>query len=148
VQTARYLVARVVELSPGVKHGHDHLGRGALFGWMLAHGNSAPVVLDGDGPVEMDLHVDTVAMTGQGLVDRVVHHLVDHVVETGAVVGVPDVHTGPLADRLEPLENLDALFVVLVRCKRRGRRHGHPRRRSPCRFPRPRFGSNPTHSWW
>src|SRR5581483_344837 len=51
---------------------------------------------------------------GQRLVDRVVHHLVDHVVKTGAVVGVPDVHPGTFTHGLEALEDLDALFVVVA----------------------------------
>ena len=55
-------------------------------------------------------------MPGQRLVDRVVGNLEHHVVEARAVVGVADVHAGPLAHRVEALEDLDALGVVAVRC--------------------------------
>ena len=56
-------------------------------------------------------------MAGERLVDRIVGDLEHHVVEARAVVGVADVHAGPLAHRVEALEDLDALGVVaLVGC--------------------------------
>ena len=42
-------------------------------------------------------------MTGQGFVDGVVDNLENHVVQTGAIVGVTDVHTGPFAHGFEAL---------------------------------------------
>ena len=114
VQTARDLVARVVELPAGVQLGHDQLGRRSLLDRVLADRDAAAVVLDGDRAVEVDHHVDAIAEAGQRLVDRVVDDLVDHVVQAGAVIGVADVHPGTLANGLEALEDLDVLFVVLV----------------------------------
>jgi hypothetical protein len=129
VQTARDLVVRVVELATRVQHGHDDLGRGALLRRVLADRDAAAVVLDGDRAVVVDLHVDPVAVARQSLVDGVVDDLVDHVMQPGAVVGVPDVHAGALPHRLEPLEDLDALFVVGARgCLGRRRSfHAHDR---------------------
>ena len=46
------------------------------------------------------------------LVDRVVDRLPHQVVQAGAVVHVADVHAGALADRLEALEDGDALAAV------------------------------------
>src|SRR5207247_135733 len=43
---------------------------------------------------------------------RVVDHLVDHVMEAGAVVGIADIHARPLADRIEAFEDLDGFRVV------------------------------------
>ena len=51
-------------------------------------------------------------MAGHGLVDGVVHDLVDEVVETSDAGGA-DVHPGPLADGLEALQDLDVLCAVL-----------------------------------
>lgn len=51
-------------------------------------------------------------MPGQGLVDRVVNDLEDHVVEAGTVIGIPDVHPGPLAHGVKALEDLDLSGVV------------------------------------
>ena len=39
-------------------------------------------------------------MTGQRLVNAVVDHLIDHVVQARAIVGVADIHAGALANRL------------------------------------------------
>ena len=51
-------------------------------------------------------------MAGQRLVDGVVDHLVDHVVQARAVVGVADIHARPLADGIQALENLDGIGAV------------------------------------
>ena len=51
-------------------------------------------------------------MAGQRLVDGVVDHLVDHVVQARAVVGVADIHARALAHRIEPLQHLDAVGAV------------------------------------
>jgi hypothetical protein len=42
-------------------------------------------------------------VTGEGLVDGVIDDFKNHVVETSAVIGVTDVHAGPLANRVEAL---------------------------------------------
>ena len=60
------------------------------------------------------MHVDAVAEAGERFVDGVVDDLVDHVVKPGAVIGVADVHAGALANRLEALEDLDLVGVVVV----------------------------------
>ena len=57
------------------------------------------------------------AVAGHRLVDRVVHDLVDQVVQA-ARVGVADIHIGPEPDRLDPLELADAAGVVGLRCRR------------------------------
>ena len=67
--------------------------------------DAAAVVDDGDRVVGVDGDVDAGAVAGEGFVDRVVDDLVDEVVEA-ARPGGADVHAGPLADRLEALEDL------------------------------------------
>src|SRR5262249_32531165 len=52
------------------------------------------------------------AEAGERLVDGIVDDLENHVMQAGAVVGVADVHPGPLAHRFEPLQHLDAAGVV------------------------------------
>ena len=67
----------------------------------------------------MDGDPDGVAEARQRLVDRVVHHLVDQVMQP-VLAGGPDVHPRPLADRVESLEDLDAVGAVLAvahRCR-------------------------------
>ena len=101
MQTARDLVGVVVELTAGVQHGHDDFGGGDALFRMDIDRNSTAVVVHGDGFVGVDGDNDVGAVTGQRLVDRVVDDLEDHVVQAGAVIGVTDVHSRALADRIE-----------------------------------------------
>ena len=81
-------------------------------------GKPRPLSIDADAAVGEQHHVDGVAVAGQRLVDRVVDDLPDQVVQA-ALAGRTDVHTGPLADRLEALEHLDRLgtvFLLVLRC--------------------------------
>src|SRR5699024_9373033 len=92
------------------------------------------------GAVLHEGDVDGVGVPGHRLVDGVVDDLPHEVVQT-ALAGGADVHAGPLADGLEPLEDGDGARVVItraagVRCRRLdlGRRllvcHGSPRVRA------------------
>ena len=103
------VVAGVLELTAGVELGHDDLGRRHAFLGMDSGRDSAAIVLDRDRAVGVQLDEDPVAMAGERLVDRIVRDLEHHVVKARAVVGVADVHAGPLAHRVEALEDLDAV---------------------------------------
>ena len=81
---------------------------------MDAGRDAAAIVLDRDRAVGVELDQDAVAMAGERLVDRIVRNLEHHVVEARAVVGVADVHAGPLAHRVEALEDLDAVGAIVV----------------------------------
>ena len=112
MQAAGYLVAVLVELAAGVQHRQDDLGCRTL-GLVLvveldADRNAAPVVCYGNRVVAMNDDLDVVAMTGQRFVDGVVHHLEHHMVQTGSIGRVADVHTGTLTYCLQPFELLDA----------------------------------------
>ena len=111
VQTARHLVAVVVELAAGVQHGQHDFGR-RLAALVLIDRNAAAVVDDGDRAVDVDRDVDLIAEAGQRLVDRVVDDFVDEVVQPGRP-GRPDVHRRPLADGLEAFEDLDLVGAVV-----------------------------------
>jgi len=66
-------------------------------------GDAAAVVPDRDRAVDMDGHIDPLAVPGQMLVDRVVEDLRDAVVE-GSFIGAADVHSGLFSDGLQALE--------------------------------------------
>ena len=112
VQPSRDFVGVVVELTAGVQHGHDHFGSRNAFFLVHIHRNTATVVTHGDRFIRMDDDADVVAMTGQRFVDRVVDHLEHHVVQTAAIVGVADVHTGTLAYGIQAFQHLDTVGVV------------------------------------
>jgi hypothetical protein len=40
-------------------------------------------------------------MTGQRLVDGVIHNLENHVMKAAAVIGIPDVHSGTFTDGVQ-----------------------------------------------
>ena len=55
-------------------------------------------------------------MARQRLIDGVVDHLVDHVVQARAVVGVADVHARPFADGVQAAQHLDRIGAVAFAC--------------------------------
>ena len=116
VKTARNLVAALVEFTSGMQHRqHDFECRFALL-LVEVGGDTAAVVLDGDRVVLVDRHVDIGAIARQRLVDRVVHDLVNQVVET-LFADIADVHGRTLAHRFEAFEDLDirrGIFFFLL----------------------------------
>ena len=112
VQTAGDLVAATLaELAAGVQDGEHDLQGGLVLLLHLRDGDAAAVVGDRDGVVRVDRDRHRVAVAGEGLVHRVVHDLVDEVVQT-ACTGGADVHARALAHGFETLEDGDVLGVV------------------------------------
>src|SRR5690606_37635528 len=72
---------------------------------------AAAVVDDAETAVGEERHLDLGAIAREGFVDGVVDDLVHQVVQT-ALTGRADVHAGPLAYRLETLEDGDRRCVV------------------------------------
>ena len=108
VQAPGNLIGVVIELTAGVQHGHDHLsGADTLFG-VHVHGNTAAVIRYGDGFIRVDHHPDLGTVPGQGFVDGVIDHLENHVMQTGAVIRITDVHAGTFANGVQTLQHLDA----------------------------------------
>ncbi|MNL77981.1 hypothetical protein D3C87_2042720 [compost metagenome] len=60
--------------------------------------DTATVVGHGDGAIGIERDGDDIGMAGQGLIDRVVDDFVDHVMKTGAVIRITDIHAGALAN--------------------------------------------------
>ena len=105
------VAAAIAELAAGVKDGEHDLGGRLLLLLHDVDGDAAAVVRDGDAVVRVDGDLDLGRLAGERLVDGVVHHLVDQVMEA-ALPGGADVHAGPLANRLEALQNGDVLSGV------------------------------------
>ncbi len=100
VQTTRDLVRVAVELTASMQLGHDDLCRRDALFWVDIDRNTPAVVRYRDTGIGMDFYGHMVRVTGQCLVDAVVHDLVHHMVQARAIIRVPDIHTGALADSL------------------------------------------------
>ncbi len=114
MQTARHLVGGLVELAARVQDRHHDLQGGfvSVLG-VFVHGNAAAVVLDGHAVVDMHRNFDGVAGARQGLVNAVIDHLVDQMMEA-ARARVADVHGGPLSNGLQPFEHLNGFCTVTI----------------------------------
>src|SRR5882757_9152112 len=92
--------------------GHDDLGRGNALALVNVDGNAAAVVAHRDGAVGVEHDLHRAGVAGQRFVDGVVDDFVDHVVQAGAVIGVADIHAGPLAHGIETLQNPDRFRTI------------------------------------
>ena len=120
VQSARGLVGLGVELAARVQRRHDHFERGLFRKFrMRIDRDAAPVVGHADEPVGFELDLDPVGMAGDRLVHRVVDHFGEDVMQR-LLVGAADIHAGPAAHRLEPLQHLDVARRIVAAA--RGRR--------------------------
>ena len=117
VQTAGHLVRALVELTTGVQDGHDDLEGRLMHLLVLVDGNTATIVLDGNGVIFVDGYLDMGTETGHGLVDGVIDSLVDQMVES-FFTDVANIHGGTLADSFQSLKHLDVtrgvVFLLLL----------------------------------
>jgi hypothetical protein len=111
VEPARDLVAVAAELAAGVELREDDRERGQSLLRHDVHRDARAPVRDAHRVVRPDDHLDLRVAAGEGLVDRVVHDLVDEVVEA-SLARRSDVHPGAQADGLEALENGDVLSGI------------------------------------
>ncbi len=117
VETTRRRIRGAAELAARVQLGEDDLDAGQAGARLGVDRDAAALVEDLDGAVGVQDHLDAVPRAGQGLVDRVVDDLPEAVHEALAVARA-DIHAGALADRLEPLQDLQvAGGVVPVRAR-------------------------------
>jgi ribulose 1,5-bisphosphate synthetase/thiazole synthase len=95
MQTAGYFVVRRVELASRVQHGEHNLDCGHLLAvdHLVVHRNAAAVVDDRNRVVHVNRHIDPSGVAAQSFVDRIIHDLVDEVVQT-LLGGRADVHGG------------------------------------------------------
>ncbi|VAU68637.1 Uncharacterised protein [Klebsiella pneumoniae] len=118
VQTAGNFIGVIIELTACVQNGHDHFrSRYALFrvntGW-----DATTVIGNGHGVVRMDRDHDVFTVTRERFVDSVIYHLEYHVVQTGAVIRVADIHTRALTHRIQPFQDFDTGGVIRIRHQR------------------------------
>ena len=106
VQPSGDLVSVGVKLSAGVQFRHHHFGgRLSLFLHFIDR-DPAAVIDYRDRIVQMDRDFDGVAISSQCLIDRVVHHFIDQVMQA-QLAGRADIHSRPLAHGLPAFKNRD-----------------------------------------
>src|SRR5699024_3065046 len=106
VQTTRDGVRLVVELATGVQRGQDQLHCGSLLHGGDVDRDASAVVGHPYAAIGQQGHFDGVGVACHRLVDRVVDHLSDQVVQA-PLSGGTDVHPGALAYCFKPLEDRD-----------------------------------------
>jgi hypothetical protein len=96
-----------------VQHGHYDLKRRTLLLLMHVHRNASSVIHHLDGVSGEDIDLDIVAIAGQGLIDTVIDHLADEVMQT-LYAGIANIHGRTLAHSFKTFEDLDVTGVVVV----------------------------------
>jgi len=114
VETAGYLITVVGKLGPGMEPRKRHFRRRNPLRLMHVHRYAAPVVFDQHAVIHPDLDDNRIAKTGGRLINAVVHHLVDQMMEA-IFPGRPDIHGRTLPDRLQTFQHLDAVGSVTLR---------------------------------
>ena len=102
MQTAGVFVGPLAKLAARVQVGEHKLNRRHLEFLVRVHRDAPAVVLHRHRAVHMNGDLDLVTEPGQMLVDRVVEHLVNTVMES-VFVRVTDVHPRPLPYGLQTL---------------------------------------------
>ena len=95
-----------------MKNGKYHFHRVLSCFLVDAYRNSAAVVLDRNGIIGVDGYFDMGTETGQSLVHRIVHDLVDQVVETSGGCGAY-IHAGTFSDSLQSFQYLDVVGRIV-----------------------------------
>ena len=115
MQARRDLVAAAAKFAARVQHSIDdrHGGQARLV--LNADRNAAAVVGDVDDVAGLYDDVDAVAEPRERLIDGVVDNLIHEVMQP-AHTGRADIHARALADRFEPFEHLDLVFIIGFAC--------------------------------
>ena len=77
MQTARYLVSPTTEFAAGMKDRKDNLYRRNTGFFLNADRNAATIIQYRDGIVFMDRDVNSVTVTGQSFIYRIIYNLIN-----------------------------------------------------------------------
>ena len=118
MQTAGNFIGVIIEFTACVQNGHDNFRcRNALFrvntGW-----DTTAIIGNGHGVVSVNRYHNIFTVTRERFVDSVIYHLEYHVVQTGAVIRVADIHTRALTHRIQPFQDFDTGGVIRIRHQR------------------------------
>src|SRR5581483_3574601 len=111
VQATGDRVGLAVELAARVQRGEHDLHRRPLLHRVVVHRDATAIVGYPHATVGEQGNVDLVAEAGQGLVNRVVNHLLHKVVQAALASGT-DVHPWTFTDCFQAFEDRDRACVV------------------------------------
>ncbi len=83
---------------------------------MKPGGDTASIVFHRHRTVGVERHKNLVCVACQSFVDGVVHHLVNHMMQARAIVGVADVHARAFAHGIETFKHFNAVGTVGFGC--------------------------------
>ena len=115
VEAAREFISALAELAAGVEICQNEFDRGDSEFRVRIDGNTASVVLDGNRAVGVDRDRDEGAVAGKMLIDRVVEHFENGVVETAFGRGIANVHPGAFPHGLKAFEFVNLTGIVISR---------------------------------
>ena len=126
-----------------MQDGEYHLNRRNARLMIDSHGNAAAIVRYRHGIIRIDDHLNGITVAGQGLVNRIVHDLINQMVKASAG-GRSDVHARPFPNSLQALQNLDlvcaifavALCIFSIKCTHSFLHFRQPEKRSEGPFSR------------
>ena len=111
MQATGNLVTAGAELAAGVQHGEHGLKSALAGAGVHIGGDAASVIGHAAGPIGPEADINGVAVPGQGFIHRVIHHLVNEMVQTAGPC-TADVHARAFPHRFKTLQNLDLLGAV------------------------------------
>ncbi|CCY02905.1 uncharacterized protein BN812_00459 [Prevotella sp. CAG:924] len=106
VQTTADLVGAFIKLTSGMEHRHHHFKGRLVQLRMLIYRDTATIILHRHRTVHIECHLNVVAITGHGLIDRVVHRLIDKMVQA-FLANIAYIHSRALTHGLQALEHLN-----------------------------------------
>ena len=113
VQTAGNFITATAEFTAGMQHGKYNFQR-RLSGLCLdINRDTTTIVGDSNGITGIDGHSNIFTVSGQSFIDRVIHDLIDQVMQTGRGSRT-DIHTGTFPHCFQTLQNLDLLRTVFL----------------------------------
>ena len=113
MQTAGYLVSAAAELTARMKDGKYNLNRRLFCLFLNTYRNTSAIINNRDRIIFVDRHIDLCTKAGQSFIDRIIHDLIDQVMQTSGR-RTADIHTRTLSNGLKSFKNLNLTCAVII----------------------------------
>ncbi|CAI8198419.1 MAG: Uncharacterised protein [Alphaproteobacteria bacterium] len=114
VQAARDFITIGIKLTAGVQLRHNHLRGGNAFFRVHFGRNATAIIRHRHRAIGIEAHRNLIAMTGQSLINGIIDHLIDHMVQAGAVIRIANIHARALAHRFQPFQDLNGRSTIIA----------------------------------